>query len=421
MVRVWDLRFRELEIILRQASFLFSFIAILALLSLAGCKQSVFVGMPTPAPEQEITTPVGDVPSPEIGPSTFASVFMKPGNVSAEVALQNTHSSENAFAWSETDNYLILGTDRRPNDSSWRTDTIMVVGIDRAENRIAVLSIPRDLYVEIPYYGYGRINQADYIGEKFLDVDGGGPALVSEILHDVLGISTEHWVRFEMTGFASIIDAVGGVSVHLDCPFFEPIYNLDTNQWEYFTLPAGDVHMDGDTAYWYARLRLKENDIGRSNRQRQLLWALRDQALSKNLIVQLPVLWQAFNQSYTSDLTLLDIIDLMSFGMAVNAQDVRASGITLRELDSYITEQGAAVLLITDPAKVQSVVDGVWDAAPMVNANAKDATKCEPIPTGPPAIPASLAVPTVSAATDSVQTADAEDENTVETSDALGG
>ena len=299
----------------------------------------------------------------------------------------------------------------------------MVVGIDRAKNRIAVLSIPRDLYVEIPYYGYGRINQADYIGENILAIDGGGPALVSSILNDTLGISTDHWVRFEMSGFSSIVDAVGGVTVHLDCPFFEPIYSLDTNQWEYFTLPAGDVHMDGDTAYWYARLRLKENDIGRSNRQRQLLWALRDQALNKNLIVQLPVLWQAFNQSFSSDLSLLDMIDLASFGISVKAEDVRASGITLNELDSYITEQGASVLVISDPAKVQAVVDGVWDAAPMANAYAKDANKCEPIPTGPPVVPASLAVPTTPAGTQSpsVQTADADDEEVIEPDETVGG
>ena len=140
----------------------------------------------------------------------------------------------------------------------------MVVGIDRDLQRVAVLSIPRDLYLEIPNYGQGRINQVDYIGERILEVEGGGPALISDVLSSTLGISTEHWVRFEMTGFQSVVDAVGGVTIHLDCPFYEPIFDLDTNSWQYFTLPAGDVHMDGETAYWYVRLRLRESDIGRA-------------------------------------------------------------------------------------------------------------------------------------------------------------
>ena len=64
----------------------------------------------------------------------------------------------------------------------------------------------------------------DFIGEQTLAVEGGGPALISQILYENLGIATDHWIRVEMTGFRSIVDAVGGVTVHLDCPFYEPIY-----------------------------------------------------------------------------------------------------------------------------------------------------------------------------------------------------
>src|SRR5690606_40628907 len=55
-------------------------------------------------------------------------------------------------------------------------------------------------------------------------------------LHDALPIS----------GFQEVVDAVGGVTIHLDCPFYEPIFNLTTNSWDYFTLPAGEVHMNGE-------------------------------------------------------------------------------------------------------------------------------------------------------------------------------
>ena len=244
------------------------------------------------------------------------------------------------------------------------------------------LSIPRDLYIEIPGYGWSRINTADYIGEKILPVEGGGPALISQILSNTFGISTDHWVRMEMNGFKSVVDAVGGVTIHLDCPFYEPIFNLTTDSWDYFTLPAGDVWMDGETAYWFVRLRLRESDIGRAKRQRQFLWALRDQASNTNLLLRAPELWSAFQETFSTDLSLLEMVDYAQLALSVDAGNVRAAGISLADLQSYTTSQGASVLRIADQARVQRVVDGIWDAPAMADAYRQDAANCQPIPVG---------------------------------------
>ncbi len=383
-------------------------ISLTAVVVTAGCRQSIFVGMPTPVPEQTVLSPQGEIPVPAFGPRAFAKLYEAPGEAPPQHARKERSSAEPAFAWSETENILVLGTDRRPFDASWRTDTIMVVGIDRERDRIAVLSIPRDLYIEIPGYGYGRINQADYIGERVIREKGGGPALVSDILEETFGVETKNWVRFEMTGFQAVVDAVGGVDMNLECPFYEPILNLDTGQWEYFTLPAGEVHLDGESAYWYVRLRLRESDIGRSNRQRQFLWAMREQVLNENLLLRFPELWTAFRHSFSTDLSFLEIVDLLRFGISLEPDSVRASGITLKELDSHITESGASVLIITEPDKAQQVVDGIWDAPAMVDANRKEVQKCEPIPTGPPNIPNEIFAPAKAVEPDSAATADGE-------------
>jgi LCP family protein required for cell wall assembly len=385
-------------------------------LLLAGCGQSIFV---TPSPHSQEPEEVDDrfIPQPPPEgldapispfPSTNARLVTLPeppiasaqsyqprlgpppalpfGGVPGLAPLPAPAGP--SFAWSETDNYLILGTDRRPGQTNWRTDTIMVLGLDRANNRAAVLSVPRDLYINIPGYGYGRINTADYIGEKVLGVEGGGPALISQILSENLGVSTNHWVRMEMTGFRSIVDAVGGVTVHLDCPFYEPIYNLDTDTWDYFTLPAGDVTLDGESAYWFVRLRLRSSDISRGQRQRQFLWALRDKALSTDVLGRLPELWTAFQQTFTTDLSLLQMLDLARFGFGLDASNVRATGLTMYDLQSYRTPGGAAVLIIADPVRVRSVVDSVWSAPAMVDAYRQDATNCPPLP---PEVAAKLA------------------------------
>jgi LCP family protein required for cell wall assembly len=367
-----------------------SFLAFL----LGACNQPVFEGLPTPTPDEVVLVPSQGAPRPPFGP--YAKVPDGPvaGDAPTVATILTTSvPSGPAFAWNETENYLILGTDRRATDSNWRTDTIIVVGLDRKLNRAAVLSIPRDLYLEIPNYGYGRINQVDYIGEKITPVPGGGPALVSTVLSQSLGIATQHWMRVEMTGFQEVVDAVGGVTMYLDCPFYEPIFNLTSNNWEYFTLPAGEVHMNGETAYWYVRLRLKESDIGRSQRQRQFLWAMRDQVLNTNLLPRMPMLFSAFRNTFSTDLTLVELVTLMQFGITLDSSNVRASGITLRELQSYTTEQGASVLVMNDPARVRAVVNGIWDAPAMVDARRQDSNACQPVPEGVPSVATNSAVP----------------------------
>ncbi len=370
-------------------------------LLLTGCSQKVFVGFPTPTPGPIVLTPDEGAPRPRFGsvltppdipvagppPSV---TFAVPDPLPTPIATP----SGPPFEWSKTENYLVLGTDHRSATDAWRTDSIMVVGVDRALRRAAVLSIPRDLYLEVPNYGYARINQVDYIGEKILRTEGGGPALVSEVLSRTLGISTQHWVRVEMTGFRDVVNAVGGVTIRLDCPFYEPIFNLTTNSWEYFTLPAGEVHLDGETAYWYVRLRLRESDIGRSERQRQFLWALREQAIATNLLPRLPQLWNAFQNTFSTDLTLIQMVDLVRFGVTLDPANVRSGGITLRDLQSYVTERGAAVLIITDPARVRGVVDGIWSAPAMADARRQNGTACAPIPQGPPVITTATPAPT---------------------------
>ena len=286
-----------------------------------------------------------------------------------------------ASRWVNTENYLILGTDRRPEWTNWRTDTVMVLGIDRAQGHAALLSIPRDLFVQIPNYGWGRINQVDYLGEQ-QSPNGGGPALVSQVLSQTLGIATNHWVRMQMDGFISLVDAVGGVTIHLDCPFYEPIFNTTTQAWDYFTLPAGDVHLDGDSAFWFVRLRLRESDIGRARRQRQFLWALRDQAMNANLVTRIPELWSAFQTTVSTDLSLLDLVGLARFGIDLEPGNVRAGGLTLSDLQNFTTAQGAAVLRIANPNHVRAVVNGVWDAPAMMATNQQDPVACPALPAG---------------------------------------
>jgi len=357
--------------------------------------QANAVGQPAPpiTPESSLLPDLAkgdDRPFPNIIARVIAPSPRKPliaATAPSEAAPPIWEAPIGAAAnWQNTDNYLILGTDRRQGEGSWRTDVVMVVGLDREAGRAAVFSIPRDLYVNIPNYGMGRINQADFLGERNPSLHGSGPQLVSTILSQTLGIETQHWIRFQMDGFVDIVDAIGGVNVYLDCPFAEPIFNLTTNAWDYFTLPAGDNWMDGDTAYWFVRLRLNSSDIARAERQRQFLWALRDQMLNTNTITRFPELWGAFSDSFSTDLSLLELIDLTRIGLSYGTENVRSGGLTLADLRGFTTEQGAAVLGIGDPGRVRAVVNGVWDAQPMAATNRRAPEECPYIPVDVPQI-----------------------------------
>lgn len=347
-------------------------------------KRATATQTPMPTATATITSTRRSTPTTtavESTPAITATVASAAAPVNADSTISPTLDSSNGppFDWATSDNYLILGTDRREGWTDWRTDTIILVGLDRANARAAVFSIPRDLYVQIPGYGMGRINQVDFMGER-RNGEGGGPLLISQVLSETLGVAAQHWIRVQMTGFISFVDAVGGVTVTLDCPFSEPIFNLTTQSWEEFSLPAGDNLLDGQSAYWFVRLRLRESDIGRGNRQRQFLWALRNKVLSTNLILRAPELWQAFNDTFSTDLDFLHILDVGTFGLGLKPENVRASGLTLADLQNFITSDGQQVLRIGSPAYVRSKLANVWAAPAMVDSNRHNATTCQPLP-----------------------------------------
>lgn len=263
-----------------------------------------------------------------------------------------------AQGWDKSENFLFMGTDRQNGANDWRTDSLMVVGLNRETGTAAILSIPRDLYVNIPGYGWGRINQADIIGERRRL--NGGPDLLGNIIESHLGIPIDHWVRFHMDGFIPLIDALGGVTITLDTPFYDMWQSPTSEQRVEMYLPAGENLLDGQQAYLFSRLRYVGSDIGRASRQRAVIWALRDKFSQGDFLLRLPELFTAFQQSLSTDLTIVDILFLAREALNLDQRQIHADGISLADLQSYTTNTGAQVLLMNDPLRVRAVVERVW-------------------------------------------------------------
>ena len=213
--------------------------------------------------------------------------------------------------------------------------------------RIAMLSIPRDLYVDIPGHGQNRINTAYSQGER----DGtGGLLLARQAVSAILGIPVDHAVLIDFTVFTTAIDTIGGVDVDVPYDIYDPTYPDSGVGYDPFYLPAGQYHLDGATALKYARTRATAGgDFDRTTRQRQIVMAARDRVLSldmlPSLIAQSPQLWNSLQGALEADLTLGDMVDLIAVASRIPADQIATGSIDESCTSSWTTPDGAQVLI----------------------------------------------------------------------------
>ena len=358
-----------------------------ALLALVSCQMvpTASLVVPTESPEGDqilLATPS----EPEARAITASGTTVEPAGTPSLVASRTPTATVPLLE--RTENYLVLGVDHRAGDAdpSWRTDTIMIVAIDRTQNQVGVVSIPRDLYVDIPGLGMGRINRADYFGH-WTKYPGGGTALLSRVISDTLGIPTEHYVRIQMEGLVRLVDAMDGVTVTLDCPLYERTPDeASPNGVVDWNLPAGQVHLDGINAKKFATYRYVTSDFGRAQRQQQLIWALRDRVLQLDLVPRVPELWSALKDTFYTDLDLVTIIKLISLASRLRPDDVHGFVFGTDVLENIITEEGAWVLLLTDRERLSADLEHLFDSRPLADIGQQDASgACPPEPTPVPA------------------------------------
>ncbi len=251
----------------------------------------------------------------------------------------------------EVVNVLLIGTDSRPYlEKNFRTDTLIIVSINKTAGLVSLVSIPRDLFVYVPTWGMTRINTAYDAGER-LSYPGGGPALLKQTVLYNLGVPIHYYAAINFDGFRQIVDALGGVEVAVTCPLTEYRLNapdLDetlTENYSLFSQPIGVAHMDGDLALWYARARPIGGDYFRSYRQRQVLRAIYRGALDAGVIPQVPALYANFQDVVSTDLGLWD---LMQFApLAGDLQDARLRNFAIgpNQTTRWLTPKGDDVLL----------------------------------------------------------------------------
>ncbi len=177
---------------------------------------------------------------------------------------------------------LILGSDKRttaPGDPG-RSDTTMLLRVDPEKEFLSLLSLPRDLQVEIPGFGTDRLNAAYSYGEQFEKKQGGGSQLTLRTVKDLLGIEINHIVNVNFEGFYDAINAIGCVYIDVDRHYFNPV----GGEYDDIDIEAGYTKLCGYEALDYVRYRHNDNDLVRGARQQSFVREARQQIPPKELL-----------------------------------------------------------------------------------------------------------------------------------------
>lgn len=305
----------------------------------------------TPTPEPTATPAPTDTPEPTATPTSLPQIeptaalnitgSMREGVPTPPTAIP---SPVPIFEMPEgTTNILLLGKDVNIDGTGdARTDTMIVVSVNREAQTASMISLPRDLYVYMPNRIMGRLNTA---------VSLGGVELLEQTILYNFGIPIHYHAQVDFDGFKRIVDLLGGVTMAVSCPLedwrllspeLDP--TLEEN-WGRFKLEAGIHQMDGDLALWYARSRLTTTDFDRGRRQQQLLQAMLNQSVDLGLIAKAPELYATFSDVVETNMDIGRILQLASMAPAVRDNGVQHLYLAGKMQAWTVPDSGAAVQL----------------------------------------------------------------------------
>jgi LCP family protein required for cell wall assembly len=281
-----------------------------------------FQPIPPTAVYYPTATPIPPTPLPTTQPVSSGSNQFSGGSTSSLGLIPQPKGQVNV---------LLLGSDQRYGTGGFRTDTILLLTINPADNSVNITSFPRDLYVYIPGGNNNRINTAF--------ARGGFETLASTFEYN-LGVRPDYYALINFWSFTDAIDSLGGIDVNAS----QALSEYTARGW--FTIPAGVNHMDGATALYYTRSRKSTSDFDRNRRQQEVVTAVIDKLMSLYAISKIPELYQAYSNSISTNIKLKDVIPLIPVAARfTNAKKIKHYYIGRGQVSSWITPGGAQVLL----------------------------------------------------------------------------
>jgi len=269
-------------------------------------------------------------------------------------------------------NILVLGLDARDWEAGEtpKSDTMILFTIDPVSMTAGMLSIPRDLWVNIPGFGYYKINMAYFFGES-QQLPGGGPELAMNTVEEFLGVPIQYYAQIDFNAFVKFIDHIEGVKITV-----ENEITLETiGSYKETTLTPGRYTLDGPLALAYARERYstKGGDVDRAKRTQQVILAVRDRILDFNmlptLIANSPTIYKDLSEGIHTNLNLDQVIQL-----ALLAQDIGRDNIRHEVIDYTMAVPAISIdgldILIAIPDQIRIARDNVFTTGGPVSPQA---------------------------------------------------
>jgi LCP family protein required for cell wall assembly len=271
---------------------------------------------------------------------------------------------EEARPWdgSERVTILLMGLDYRDWESGEgppRTDSMMLVTIDPVARTAGMLSIPRDLWVEIPGFEHNRINTAYFLGESY-NLPGGGPGLAMDTVENVLGVPVDYYAVIYFHVFEDMIDQIGGIDVLVQEDIkISPIGRPS------LILTAKAQHLDGARALAYARARKTEGgDFDRAQRQQQVALAVRDRILGvdmlPSLVARAPKLYDIASSGLRTNLTFDQMLRLALLALELPPENIEKGIIGPPDMVEFETLPTGAEVLRPLPDQIRLLRDEIF-------------------------------------------------------------
>ena len=242
-----------------------------------------------------------------------------------------------------TRNFLVIGLDRRPDGTGPSlADTLLVVVLDEQSQHVGLVSIPRDLYVDIPDSSTDRINTVYQVAKR---TKRDPLELMSRVVADTLKLPIEHALALDLGVFERAVDAVGGVDVDVPCAISDNFVDSRAEGGRrLLDVDAGRRHMDGATAAMYVRSRHGRSDFHRARRQQAVLFGVR-QTLAGLGMLKLPDLFGAFEASVETDMRRIDLLALGRRALSLDPTHLHGLVIGHEHVQGFRTPEGKSVLI----------------------------------------------------------------------------
>jgi LCP family protein required for cell wall assembly len=257
---------------------------------------------------------------------------------------------------------LLLGLDYRDWEAGLgapRSDSMILLSVDPITGQVSMLSIPRDLWVEIPGFTHNRINTAYASGEGNR-LPGGGPALAMRTVESVVGVPIQYYAVVDFATFERLIDEIGGIDVLVEERIkIAPIGRLA--QW----LEPKAYHLDGAQALAYARVRKTTGgDFGRAERQQRVAMAILDRVtgfdMIPTLVAKAPTLYQQLSSGVRTNLSLTEIIALAWMARDISSADIHRGVIGPPNMVGFYTRPDGAQVLRAVPDQIRLLRDQLF-------------------------------------------------------------